>query len=89
VEADREVLLAEKKEALAERTDKKDKQDEKEVVVEPPTDEELRQLAQNRADLVKDILVNRHGIDHERLYLCLPEIVETPKAEPVVELLVD
>jgi len=33
--------------------------------------------------------VKKHGIDHERIYLCAPNIDNTPDKEPYVEMLLD
>ena len=53
------------------------------------SDEILLDFAKQRAELVKESLVKEHGIAHERIYLCLPDIDETPEKSPYVELLLD
>jgi hypothetical protein len=50
------------------------------------SNEVLLDFARERAKLVKETLVTQHSIDHQRIYLCLPEIDETPDKEPYVEL---
>ena len=49
----------------------------------------LQDFAKVRAKLVKVSLVNDHGVNHDRIYLCLPAIDETTEKEPYVELLID
>jgi hypothetical protein len=52
-------------------------------------DEVLLDFARERAKLVKESLVDQYGVDHERIYLCLPELDEAPDKEPRVELFLD
>jgi hypothetical protein len=52
----------------------------------PLSDEPLLQLAEQRADLIKDILVSRHGIKEKRIFICKPEIDKNPDAKSRVEL---
>jgi hypothetical protein len=49
----------------------------------------LLDFARERAELVKESLVSQYGVDHERIYLCLPELDETPDKEPMVGLFLD
>ena len=60
-----------------------------ETPVEAIPDEVLQDFAKERAKLVKDSLVKDHGVNHDRIYLCLPAIDETPEKGPYVELLID
>jgi hypothetical protein len=53
------------------------------------SDEILLDFARERAKLVKESLVKQHSIDHQRIYLCLPEIDESPDKEAHVELLLE
>ena len=52
----------------------------------PLTDGAMLQLAEQRADLLKDIVVSRHGIKDERIFICQPQIDENPGAKPRVEI---
>ena len=88
VEKDRSALLA-KREAVAREGDKAEVPQKEAAEVEPVPDAVLQDFARERAKLVKDSLVNDHGINHERIYLCLPEIDQAPDKEPHVELLID
>jgi hypothetical protein len=51
-------------------------------------DEQLGKLAQQRAAGIKEYLVKNHGIEADRLLVCLPEYDARKKATPRVELLV-
>jgi hypothetical protein len=51
-------------------------------------DEQLGKLAQQRAAGIKEYLVKNHGIEDDRLLVCLPEYDAREKATPRVELLV-
>jgi hypothetical protein len=86
---DRAVLI-ERRQAAQKKVDEKDgnKQDTaaEEILI---SDEVLLDFAKERAKLVKESLVNLHSIEHERIYLCLPEIDETPETEPSVGLFLD
>lgn len=53
------------------------------------TDDVLQDLAQERAKTVKETLVKQHGIDHQRIYICLSALAEDPDKAPMVELLLD
>ncbi len=86
VSKDRSVLLEQKKSAGAEM---KKKETGKEGEFAPPTHEELRNLAKMRAANVKENLVKQHDINNERLYLCLPEILEQQDEKPRVDLLIN
>jgi hypothetical protein len=86
VSMDKSVLLERKKDAGEEM---KKEETGKETEIPPPTHEELLNLAKMRAANVKDNLVNQHDINNERLYLCLPEILEPQDEKPRVELLID
>ena len=43
-------------------------------------------LAEQRANRIEDILVNQHGINDKRIFICNPEIDEHPAAKPRVEI---
>ncbi len=58
------------------------------AAIEVP-DEKLLELAGARAKMIKDALIDQHGIDHERIYICLPALVDDPAKEPMVELFLD
>ena len=51
-------------------------------------DEQLGRLAKQRAAGIKEYLVKNHGIEDDRLLVCLPEYDAREKATPRVELLV-
>ena len=51
-------------------------------------DEQLGRLAKQRAAGIKEYLVKNHGIEDDRLMVCLPEYDSREKATPRVELLV-
>jgi hypothetical protein len=51
-------------------------------------DERLGRLAKQRAAGIKEYLVKNHGIENDRLLVCLPEYDAREKATPRVELLV-
>ncbi len=57
-------------------------------VLPPITDEQLLSIAKERAFVVKDILIEKHGIDSGRLISCKPEIDSDTKDKPRVELLI-
>ncbi len=50
------------------------------------TDEQLLELALQRSDAVKNILVNDHKIDASRLFLCQPAIDKDKDAQPRLDL---
>jgi len=89
VEKDRKVLLERRTQAQKDTEQKKGaliEGSEKDMVV---PDVVLQDFARERAKLVKDSLVNDYGVSHDRIYLCLPAIDETPEKEPYAELLID
>jgi hypothetical protein len=89
VENDRIALMA-KREAVKKENEKKSgvtKKQAEEVPAIP--DAVLQDFARERAKLVKDALVDDHGISHDRIFLCLPVIDETPDKGPSVELFLD
>lgn len=88
VEKDRITILA-KREAVEKESSKADVSKKEAAEVEPVRDEVLDDFARERAKLVKDTLVTDYGVSHERIYLCLPAIDETPGKGPYVELLLD
>jgi hypothetical protein len=51
-------------------------------------DEQLGTLAKQRAVGIKEYLVKNHGVEDDRLLVCLPEYDAREKASPRVELLV-
>lgn len=51
-------------------------------------DEQLGSLAKQRAAGIKEYLVKNHGIEDDRLLVCLPEYDAREKATPRVELLI-
>ncbi len=52
----------------------------------PLSDEAMLALAERRAGLMEDILVNQHGIKAKRIFICKPQIDKNPDAKPRVEL---
>jgi hypothetical protein len=82
--------LTERRKAAQKKEDERGgvKQETAEEEITVP-DEVLLDFARERAKLVKEWLVTQHSIDHQRIYLCLPEIDETPDKEPYVELRLD
>jgi outer membrane protein OmpA-like peptidoglycan-associated protein len=54
-----------------------------------PSEQDLLNLAKTRAEVIKSSLVSQYKISHERMYLCLPEILEAPEQQPVAELLIE
>ena len=52
----------------------------------PLSEEAMLALAEQRADLIEDILVSQHGIKDERIFICKPEIDKSSEAKPRVEL---
>jgi hypothetical protein len=88
VENDRIALLA-KRQAAAQKSTATGAPKGQAPQVEPVADSVLEDFARERAKLVKDVLVNEHGISHDRIYLCLPAIDKTPDKGPYVELLID
>jgi outer membrane protein OmpA-like peptidoglycan-associated protein len=54
-----------------------------------PSEQDLLNLAKTRAEVIKSSLVGQYKISHERMYLCLPEILEAPEQQPVAELLIE
>jgi len=51
------------------------------------SDEEMLALAEQRADRIEDILVSQHGIKSKRIFICKPEIDNSPAAMPRVEII--
>jgi len=89
VENDRIALLAKREAAVKQKSDKTGVLKKEAAEVEPIPDTVLQGFARERAKLVKDSLVNDHGVNHERIYLCLPTIDATPDKQPYVEMLID
>ncbi len=84
------IALLERRQALEKKEQKQGEiKKETAAVEEAVSDEILLDFARERAKLVKEALVNQYSINHERIYLCLPEIDDTPDKEPYVELLLD
>jgi hypothetical protein len=52
----------------------------------PLSEKAMLALAEQRADLMEDVLVNQHGIKDKRIFICKPEIDKDPDAKPRVEL---
>jgi hypothetical protein len=52
----------------------------------PLSDENLLDLAMQRANQIEDILVSRKGITDKRIFICKPEIDENPDGKPRVDL---
>jgi hypothetical protein len=77
-------LATQKKDA--EKSGQKQEAKAEEITV---SDDVLIDFAKERAKLFKESLVKQHSIDHERIFLCLPEIDESPEKDPYVELLLD
>ena len=53
----------------------------------PLSDENLLNLAEQRASQIEDILVSRHGIADKRIFVCKPEIDADPDGKPRVDLI--
>jgi len=49
--------------------------------------EALQALARKRAEVIKDALVDRHGIEDDRILLCLPEVDRQEGEPPRAEIL--
>jgi hypothetical protein len=89
VEKDRAALLEQRLAAQKKAEEKAGIEQKASVIEITVSDEVLLDFARERAKLVKESLVKQHSINHERIYLCLPEIDETPDKKPYVELLLD
>ena len=89
VEKDRIALLARREAAVKQEGAKAGVPQKTATEVEPVQDSVLEDFARERAKLVKDTLVNDHGVDHKRVYLCLPAIDKASDKEPYVEMLID
>jgi hypothetical protein len=89
VENDRIALLAKREAAVKQESDKTGVLKKEAAEVEPIPDTVLQDFARERAKLVKDFLVNDHGVNHDRIYLCLPAIDQAPDKGPYVEMLID
>ena len=48
--------------------------------------EALTELASSRAFAIKDLLIEKYGIEEKRLLGCRPEIDAKPEARPRVEI---
>ena len=89
VESDRKALR-DQREAVQQESEKKAAVPQKAgTAVGAIPDAVLLDFARERAKLVKDALVNDHGISHDRIFLCQPAIDETPEKGPSVELFLD
>jgi hypothetical protein len=89
VESDRKALR-DQREAVQQESEKKAVvPQEAGTAVEAIPDTVLQDFAMERAKLVKDVLVNDHGISHDRIFLCLPAIDQAPDKEPYVEMFLD
>jgi hypothetical protein len=91
VEADRTALRDRQIEHLKEQAETKKKEDKEQAQPYEVTipDALLLALAEKRAQQVKETLFGQYGVDHSRMYLCLPEIIATPGSRPSVDLLID
>jgi outer membrane protein OmpA-like peptidoglycan-associated protein len=79
--------IAVEKDRIAMQERQKEKQEEAAgKVMKLPSEEDMSNLAEERAKHIKNSLVKQHGISHERMYLCLPETVKSSEKQPVVEL---
>lgn len=58
----------------------------KESVIPPGPHEELEQLARQRAETLKQRLVDEHQLDPGRLFVCNPELQRDEQAQPRVRL---
>jgi hypothetical protein len=87
-EADRQALL----QAAIEGQQAQREQEKTKTKEAPPPpqipDSALEGLAGNRAEALKDHLVEQYGIAADRLYLCLPDIDGELDAKPRVDLLI-
>ncbi len=63
------------------------KREKEKTPLDPKEREALSTLAKQRADHAKALLVQKHGIEADRLLICLPEVDESKRGEPRVELL--
>lgn len=61
-------------------------QGEPRAEIEPIADQTLLDLAEQRARAVQDLLVQSHGIDPGRLFVCQPELESDPDARAGVAL---
>ncbi len=52
----------------------------------PLSEEQMLELAEQRADKIEDILVGQHGINDKRIFICKPEIDKSADAKPRVEM---
>ncbi len=52
------------------------------------SEEQLLDMAKERATVIKNHLVKQHGIDPKRLFICNPEIDKKEKAVPRADLLI-
>ena len=89
VEKDRAALIAKREAVRKEAAGKTGVAQKEDSEVEPIPNSVLQDFARERAKLVKGSLVNDHGVNHERIYLCLPAIDQEPDKEPHVEMLID
>jgi hypothetical protein len=89
VENDRTALLVKRKTVQKESVKETGVPQKAGTAVEAVPDTVLEDFARERAKLVKDALVNDHGISHDKIFLCLPAIDETPDKSPSVELFLD
>jgi len=89
VENDRTALLVKREIVQKESVKETGVPQKAGTAVEAVPDTVLEDFARERAKLVKDALVNDHGISHDKIFLCLPAIDETPDKSPSVELFLD
>ena len=89
VENDRTALLVKRETVQKESVKETGVPQKAGTAVEAVPDTVLEDFARERAKLVKDALVNDHGISHDKIFLCLPAIDETPDKSPSVELFLD
>ena len=95
--ADKAALLAQNQaaaEASGETAEKSTADEAEEKVDESPEDEgpqvtpeQLQALAEARAGVIKDTLVESYGIEDDRILLCHPEIDKSGDGQPRAEIL--
>jgi hypothetical protein len=89
VEKDRAALIEKRLAVQKKDAEKSGKKQEEAAVAITIPNEVLLDFAKERAKLVKESLVKQHSINHERIFVCLPEVDEDPAKDPYVEMRLD
>jgi hypothetical protein len=89
VEKDRAALIERRLAAQKKEGEKSGKKLDEATIEITIADEVLLDFAKERAKLVKESLVKEHSIDHERIFVCLPEIDKDSAKDPYVEMRLD